>query len=708
MINHPNLGRKRRESAQAAVASNVPLTGFSHIKHAVAAQFQRMAAHDLFRTGVDKDAMWSTYLASLPEGTNPVFRERTKHDCSCCRQFVRAVGDVVAIIDGKLTSIWDVAMESPTYEPVAKALAELVKARPIDNRFLHVEAKVGTDKNFEDAINGVKTWEHFFITLPNSRVCAGKDIGPRLSEAKALHDVLLRALAGSVADPAQNVTATPSIAMDAIDAVLELIGQNSLYRGEEHRHAIVAFKEMKTTFDRLSPEAQDAFVWVKSGELPASVSKIRNTSIGTLLTDLSEGMDLEGAVRKFEVMVAPANYKRPTALVTPAMIAKAKATVEELGLTSALERRYATLTDITVNNILFADRSARKVMTGGVFDDLTATASVKPKTFDKVEEVPIDKFLADILPKADTIELFVENHHAGNLVSLIAPADPTAKELFKWDNRFSWSYSGDYADSVKERVKKAGGNVTGDLCCRLAWFNRDDLDFHMIEPGGAHIYFGNKQSRAGGMLDVDMNVRGETREPVENIFYPSTTRMPEGIYQLFVNQFCPRESADSGFEAEIDFKGALHRFSYAKAMRHNQNVVVAKFRYSRSAGLEIIESLPMTIASRKVWNVDTEAFHRVNVVMLSPNHWDGQGIGNRHYFFMLDGCQNDGTARGFYNEFLKTELDPHRKVFELVGSKMRADESVNQLSGLGFSSTQRNHAVIRVKGAVTRTLKVTF
>ena len=92
--------------------------------------------------------------------------------------------------------------------------------------------------------------------------------------------------------------------------------------------------------------------------------------------------------------------------------------------------------------------------------------------------------------------------------------------------------------------------------------------------------------------------------------------------------------------------------------------------------------------------------------MLSPNHWDGHGIGNRHWFFMLDVCRNDGSARGFYNEFLRSDLDQHRKGLELVGSKMRAEEAVDQLSGLGFSSTQRNHLLIRVNGG--RTLKVMF
>jgi hypothetical protein len=83
-------------------------------------------------------------------------------------------------------------------------------------------------------------------------------------------------------------------------------------------------------------------------------------------------------------------------------------------------------------------------------------------------------------------------------------------------------------------------------------------------------------------------------------------------------------------------------------------------------------------------------------------------VGNKHYFFMLDACKNDGSARGFYNEFLCAELEPHRKTMEIVGSKMRAEESENQLSGLGFSSTQRNSVVCRVRGTFNRLLKITF
>ena len=43
----------------------------------------------LFEVEVDKDEMFAHYLASFPEGTNPMYRERTVHDCSCCRSFIK-------------------------------------------------------------------------------------------------------------------------------------------------------------------------------------------------------------------------------------------------------------------------------------------------------------------------------------------------------------------------------------------------------------------------------------------------------------------------------------------------------------------------------------------------------------------------------------------------------------------------------------------
>lgn len=296
---------------------------------------------------------------------------------------------------------------------------------------------------------------------------------------------------------------------------------------------------------------------------------------------------------------------------------------------------------------------------------------------------------------------------------LIAPSDPTAINLFKWSNKFSWSYNGEVADSIKERVKKAGGKVEGDLCCRLAWFNYDDLDLHMIEPDRNEIYYSNKGiSRCGGMLDVDMNAgHGHTRTPVENIFYSSRAKMKEGIYRLFVHNYRKREMANIGFVAEIDILGTVYQFSYTQNIADRAVVQVANIEYTVKNGFRIIKSLPHSQIVGTAWGLQTNNFHQVSAITLSPNYWGPRGAGNKHFFFLLKNCINDGTARGFYNEFLKEELNAHRKVFEVVGSKLKfssAEADQDQLSGLGFSSTQRNSLVCRVKGSFARILKINF
>ncbi len=663
---------------------------FTLFQTAVAKQFQRMQAYPLFRTDVSKDKLWGTYLASFPEGSNPIYRKRTEHDCSCCRQFIRAVGNVVAVIDGKLETIWDGAVGDDSYQTVANHMGYLVRNMPIVDIFLHYEPHAGTAKTFEDIVGGVHAWSHFHINIPAKYVLKKADIPTKLNEVRTITAVFERGL--------------KELTVEALDTVLELIAQNSLYRGEEHKFAVESFRKQKLAYDALPEDLKPLTPWTLSGVTTRSVLGFRNTSIGKLVTDLSEGKELEYAVKAFEDMMAPANYKRPTALVTKAMIDAAKAKVEALGLTSALERRYATLSDITINNVLYADRSARKAM--GAFDSIAPTKTT-PQNFDKVEEMPIEQFLKAVLPKATTIELMMDNSHTGNLMSLVAPVDPTALGLFKWGNNFSWSYNGDVADSIKERVKSAGGNVTGELCCRLAWFNHDDLDFHLKGPDG-HIYFGMK--RAGtGQLDVDMNAGcGTTRTPVENIFFPKIDRMTPGNYELFVNCWSKRDYVDDGFEVEIDIQGTVHRHAYITPMRQQQNVVVATFQYDRTTGLKLTSKLPLTTASKQVWGISTMAFQKVTAVMLSPNHWDGQGVGNRHYFFMLENCRNEGKARGFYNEFLKSDLDAHRKVIEMVGAKMKTENSERQLSGLGFSSTQRAAVLCRVTGSFSRVIKIIF
>ena len=680
---------------------------FRKFKQALQANFGKMlqGADHLFEVGVDKDALWNLYLDSFPEGTNPIYRERTEHDCSCCRHFIKNIGAMVVIKDCKVHTIWGFDTGSPIYQPVADALDAYVKSMAVSGVYISTEAKIGTDKNCEIGPDGkVITWEHFFVELPARFVYRGsKSNGDLQNEYCTGKRVFKRSL--------------DEISDDAVATVLELINSNTLYRGEEWKAPLEKFAAFKQKYNALPEYEKHLFAWVESMKAGAAVARIRNHSIGTLLVDISEGEELDAAVRKYEAIVAPTNYKRPKAIFTKRMLEEARQKITDLGYMDSLQRRFATLDDITVNNILFSNKDAAKRISGAadVFDAMMGEAKASPKKFSKVEEIPVEKFVADVLPGAEEVEAYFENKHAGNMVSLIAPKVAESKPMFKWGNGFSWAYTGNMADSMlKERVKAAGGKVDGVLRFSIQWndgaeYDGNDLDAHCIEPNKHRIFYGNKHNRvSGGMLDVDIIDPDKGIPAVENITWASKSRMRPGKYEFFVNCFSNR-GGRSGFRAEIEFDGHIYSYDYNRELRQGESVAVADVTLTPGGTFTIKEHLSSTESAKDVWGIKTNGFIPVSTIMYSPNYWDEQkGIGNKHYFFMLKGCVNPEAPNGFYNEYLKEELITHKRVFEALGGKMAVESVEDQLSGIGFSSTKRAALIVKVKGQTERIMKIKF
>ncbi len=650
----------------------------------------------LFVTDTDKETIWNTYLDSFPDGTIEIFRERREHDCNCCKSFIRQYGNIVAIEKNKVITIWDIENLEFPFNVVAEKMSKYVKSKQVIDLFVTDIAKLGTDYNFDK--DTTKKWDHFYFELPSSFVT-------RRSES-------LDTIKGQFRD-SKNVfkRSMDELTLDAGKMILELINQGSLYRGDEFKKGINEFISYKTKYEKISESEKNNWCWVNSNNNP--ISRIRNTAIGTLLIDLSEGVELDDAVTKFERVVAPTNYKRPKAIFTKKMVEDAENKIKELGFENSLERRHATVDDITINNVLFVNRDIKKKLTGtSVFDSLKTDSPVNSKSLSKVEEVNIEDFVTKILPDVSSIEIMMESKHQSNLMSLIAPKDKKAPSMLKWSNNFSWAYTGDITDSMKQNVKNAGGKIDGVLRFSIQWnddfTNHNDFDAHCVEPKGNHIYFGSKFNRiTGGNLDVDI-IYPEHKVAVENITWPDVNRMEEGEYTFYVNNYNHR-GGRTGFSAEIEFNGQIFQFNYNRELRQSEEVFVAKVKYSKKNGFEMVKSLDSTMSSKEVWGIKTNVFTKVKMMMFSPNYWDGQvGIGNKHYFFILDNCKNETNPRGFFNEFLKEELTPHRKVFEALGSKMAVEMSDDQLSGLGFSSTKRNSVVAKIEGKFTRTIKLMF
>lgn len=683
---------------------------FKDFRNMISDHFKTMTkdVDRLFEVGVDKDEMWNTYLDSFPTGTNEIFRKRREYDCSCCRQFVKQIGSAVVIKNNKLETIWDLGIHDDKFEPVAKAMSDFVRRHCVTDVYVSKFKKVGTEYNYEQYENGtMKKWEHFQIILDDKFVDkTARSIGDIKGGFRDTKNVFKRSL--------------DEISMDALETVLELINSNTLYKGEEWKTILMEFKRYKKEYEKLSSDdVRDLYTWENSVKAGIAIGRIRNHSIGTLLVNVSNEMDLDTAVKKYEQIVAPTNYKRPKAIFTKKMLEDAKKTISELGYMDSLNRRFATLDDITVNNILFSNKDAAKRISDSsdIFGELEKQAVVNPRKFSRVEEITANDFIKNVLPSAKEVEVLVENKHSNNFVSLIAPCNKDSKSMFKWNNGLSWAYSGNITDSdMKQNVKAAGGNVDGVLRFSIQW-NEDgrdncDLDAHCIEPNRNEIYFSNCRkpslSSMTGQLDVDI-IHPNGKVAVENITWSDKSKMKPGVYKFFVNQYSG--SARNGFRAEIEFNGEIYSFDYSNSMKTGQDVYVADVILDTNGEFTIKEKISgnSKVSSRTVWGISTNEFTPVSVVCYSPNYFDEQdGIGHRHLFFMLNGCKNDEEPNGYYNEFLKSELEKHKRVFEALGSKCHVEDSEDQLSGIGFSMTKRAELVVKVKGATERILKIKF
>lgn len=661
----------------------------------------------LFLINLDKDKLYQTYLDSMSPELNPFFRKTTTHDCSCCRGFIKNVGAVIAIKNCKVTTVWDANVRGTGYEKVFEAMNHYVRSHVNDIEGFYVAALElqGCHHNFEVLEDGKQlTWPHFYIKLRDN--CWMRDSVARnalVGDASTDYGVFKRGL--------------EELTLDALDSILELIASNSLYKGAEYKNQIQEFRKCKVQYDKIETELEKKFyVWEQVANLSKAILRLKNTSIGTLLYDVSIGVDLDRAVTAYEKMVAPENYKRPKAIYTKSMLENAMKKIEELGVKDALPRRHAKISDLTVNDTLFVDRSIRSQMKGEEVDELFSQlgkeATKKTLDFSRVEEIKPEDFVKNILPTATKLEVYLDNSHKGNFVSLIAPKNECAKSIFQWGNNFTWAYAGNVTDSMEERVKAAGGNINGILRFSIQWnecgTDNCDLDAHCyIEAIKEEIYYGHKMSTAtNGRLDVDI-ICPEGKIAVENIYWENTSRLPKGDYKFFVHQYSG--SVKEGFRAQIKMAGQLFEFNYPKGMRSGEKVQVATVHWDGKK-FTIKPALDVGGTPVRVWGLNTLDFVPVQLVCYSPNYWETapKNVGHKHLFFILKDCVNDEQPSGLFNEFLIKEFSEVRKVMEAITLKMRVEDTPEQLSGIGFALDKRAELIVRVTGTTVRTLKIKF
>ncbi len=691
----------------------------------------------LFRVELTGNQVWDLYLASFSKEDNPIFRDPNSSykNCNHCKNFIRRYGNIVSIDENyTIKTLFDVETDDE-YQNTAKILSKAIKSSSIKDVFfetfdelnsLPYESCSKSNKLFQLGVaknikrytkeeaekygkvkpNEIRTFDHFHLFLDKEYVdTTGKSVEAIMSNYRDARSVFQKAM--------------EVISLDTLQLVKDLINQGSLLDGTTHLFKIEQMIPLKDGYDNLSKKQRDNYCWVKSYNLP--IAKFKNELIGTLCTELSEGEELNKACESWNKRVDPANYMKVTAPITKKQIEEAKLFVEENGYVESFSRRFATIDDIKVSEILHANVGKGEIKSVSIFDGVKSTSTRhKRNEFEGVEEIGIEKFMKDILPSCSAIEAFFSNSQQGNLVSLTTANVEDSKPIFKWSNNYSWTFNGNLAgkSQIKEEVISKGGNVTGVLRFSMIWNDADgsdnsDLDAWCSQPNKELIGYstsfrkdrgmhGNISS-CNGQLDLD-NTNPNGKLAVENIYFGSTSKMKDGVYKFWVHQF--RAEKSKGFKCEIEMNGEIYTYEYNKPVSGKINVAEVTLK---NGLFHIDHSIPESaVSSKEVYGIETNQFHKVNLVCLSPNHWNGNKVGNKHYFFMLDNCKSPVSVRGFHNENLIPELAQHRKVLEVLGTTNMIAPSDKQLSGLGFNATVRDELIVKLQGTHKRVVKIKF
>lgn len=693
-------------------------------------QLQKMIANGniLFISNISGEEIWNTYLESFE--ADPIFRDPSSstHNCKLCNNFIRRYGNIIALNEkNEIITLWDIELGEYTNscQNISKTLKDSVISDVFFETFDSLNElpyekiskntkifRLGINKNskqytIEEAqkygkvnTKDIYTFHHLHLDLPEQYV---DKTGKSIESIKAFHrdnkEVFQRAL--------------EEISLDTLELVRDLINQGSLLDAKAHLKKITDFIKLKKEYNTVTNKSN--WCWIKSHNY--AYARFKNELIGVLCTELTEGVELNKACENWNKRVDPLNYMKAVKPITEKQKAEAAKFIEEYGYENSFNRRHATLKDVKFSEIKHINDTTNPIKKVSILDDIKTTSTQhKRSEFDKVQTIGIEKFLKEILPDCKSVEVYLENKHENNLVTLTTAINEESKPIFKWNNNYSWTYNGNLAgkSQIKQAVKNAGGNVTGVLRGSLIWneggSDTSDLDIWVHDPverigysTGYRKDQGNSFSRLQGQLDLD-NTNPGRNLGIENIYYQDYNKLKNGTYVFSVNPYSVRKSA--GFKFEIEFNGELYSYSYDQPLRKEIKIAAITFNNGNWSIEHYLDPVSSEGTSVDLYGLKSNQFHKVNLLCLSPNHWEDKPIGNKHFFFFLQGCKNPNDLRTFHNENLNSELRAHRKVLDVLGDIATIPSVNDQLSGLGFNETVSDELIIKVTGSHKRIFKI--
>lgn len=625
----------------------------------------------LFKVSLTDD-LWLHYLELLE------LSSRQQYNCSCCKAFIRKYGDLVILTeDGQIKSaLWHPETVPDYFKAAVTQLKKVVEASSIKTVFYSDQRQLGTPFSGERS--------HLSLMLPKHYVSksALKTANQLMAEKKAEFQLFEATL--------------HMYSRDSVSTMKTLIDSGALYRSERFIGMISWFAgAQQVILKEKDALVRERLMWRYIAKAKTGYCHLKNSMIGTLLDDYQEGINTDELIRRYNDKMDPSQYMRAQSAPTEGALIEAEKLVEKLGITDALDRRFARLDEIPE----FIWRSPEKKVEKQKMGLFSGIIPKIPKV--KIVDWPITtmtwkKFSETFLPQVNKIEARVDD--TNRLMSLVTENIPDSKSIFQWDNPFSWYYHGGVDGEIKRRVQEAGGRYEeNDIRCSLIWENRTDLDLHCLTPAGKHIFY-NRKRETNGWLDVDMNVRGETMYPVENIRWTKGEGV-EGNYRFYVHNYRDRSNGwGTPFKVELEVAGQVYTYQGELSVTDAQETVF-EFIYKKGKLAKMLTSNQ----SREydTWNLTQGTFVEVTGITKSPNLWGERNwkqSGN-HIFFLLKGCRDEsqGKGRGFFNEMLIPELREIRKTLEIYSAMtpIKATEMATAC-GLGFSKEAEWNVLLKI------------
>lgn len=632
----------------------------------------------------DQDLLYDLFLGNLPEAA------RQHYTCNACRRFISRYGNLVTIdeVGNVKSAIWDPATTPVFFREAVQDMKLVAERSKVTNVFIPDEKTLGTPKT------GV--WTHLAVHLPASMTNRNvlRNAHQVMAARREEFNMFRRALEEY----------TPQ----TVETALTMIRSESMYRAERVLPIAEWFQVVQNHIRNVPANKRDNLIWLTVATAPTGFTHVRSSMIGTLLDDIAAGMSMASVASRFAEKMNPSNFMRSQVAPSASGIQQAEKVVKQLGLESALKRRYAQFGEIP--NFLWQNRRQAPVATqSGIF------GHVEPKKAEAKEGVRLpsavmtwEKFQRTVLPTADGLEVLMDNPN--RFMAMVTASDNTAQNLFQWDNPFSWYYHGGIDGEIKRRVEQAGGRYeNNEIRASLIWENYTDLDIHCVTPAGRHIYFGDKvDARSGGNLDIDMNAGGrQSKEPVENIRFADNA--PEGRYRFYIHNFSDRNNGQNPYKVELEVAGKIYTV-HGNLPTSKSSSDAFVFDYKRGEEPRFITGGNATTSNP--WGAAQNDFVKVNGITTSPNTWGERPVpqAGTHIFFLLDDVKDssEGKGRGFFNEMLKGELREIRKTLEAYTAATPIEELDNATAcGVGYTKDNEWNLTVKVhQGSTTRVIKI--